>query len=136
MLGTPRTNVIAALGSIVLLSACAGLGPMKKVQLSPEGAKVVLSSDAPASECNRVGLVSYSFFKGTFFKCDFVDAENTMKNEAVKLGGNYVPVLPRYRWTWLSARITSRAAAGIAARSTARIAAAVGPAARSASVLV
>ena len=81
---------VAALTGILLLSACAG---MKKAVLTSDGAKVTLSSEAPASDCKRLDLVTYSFFKGTFYSCDFADAQNTMKNEAVKLGGNYVKLL-------------------------------------------
>lgn len=64
-----------------------------KAQLNSDSAKVVLSSEAPAPGCKRLDLVTYSDFKGTFFPCDFPDAQNTLKNEAAKLGGNYVRLI-------------------------------------------
>ncbi len=81
-----QTTLIIAVA--YLLSACA-IGP-KKAQLNTDSERVLLSSEAAPPECKRLDLVSYSYFKGTFFSCDFEDAKNTMKNEAVKLGGNYV----------------------------------------------
>lgn len=84
-----KTIVFAA--GICLLSGCA-IGP-KKAQLNADSERVTLSSDAPAAGCKRLDLVTYSYFKGTFFSCDFEDAKNTMKNESVKLGGNYVKLL-------------------------------------------
>lgn len=88
------TKFILGLSSISLLAACTTI-PMAPVKatLNAESAKVTLSSEPPAIGCKRLDLVTYSYFKGTFFSCDFEDAQNTMKNGAAKLGGNYVKLL-------------------------------------------
>lgn len=86
-----KMKSIAAIVGIFLLSACA-IGP-KKAQLNSMSSQVILSSEAPAPSCKRLDLVTYSYFKGTFFSCDFEDAQNTMKNEAAQLGGNYVKLM-------------------------------------------
>ena len=54
---------------------------------------IELSSAAPAVNCKRLGLVSYSKLKGTFFSCDIEEAESTMKERSAELGGNYVKLL-------------------------------------------
>lgn len=93
-MNTSKINVILGLCSIIMLSACTTI-PMAPVKatLNSESAKVTLSSEPPAIGCKRLDLVTYSYFKGTFFSCDFEDAQNTMKNGAAKLGGNYVKLL-------------------------------------------
>ena len=75
---------------LLLMSGCAG---MKKTHISSAGTEVTLSSDPPAAECKTRGLVSYTFFKGTLFRCDFLDAQNAMKNQAASRGANYVKLI-------------------------------------------
>lgn len=76
----------------LLASACADMVPKKAMQ-TPENSKVALSTEVPPATCKRLELVTYSYFKGTFFSCDFEDAKNTMKNQALALGGNYVKLM-------------------------------------------
>lgn len=94
IMSIPKTKFLFGLSSILILAACSAvpIGPTKAV-LNAESAKVALSSEVPAQGCKRLDLVTYSYFKGTFFSCDFEDAQNTMKNETAKLGGNYVKLL-------------------------------------------
>ena len=77
---------------VLLVSACADMVPKKATQ-TVENSKVALSTESPPANCKRLELVTYSYFKGTFFSCDFDDAKNTMKNQALVLGGNYVKLI-------------------------------------------
>ena len=84
------------LSSVLLASGCSSVKrnmDMEKTVLTSEGARVEISSTAPSNDCKSAGMVSYSFFKGTFFSCDFTDAQNAMKNQAAKKGANYVKLL-------------------------------------------
>lgn len=89
-----KLKITLVICSVALLGACQNIpmGPVKAT-LNAESAKVALSTEAPATGCKRLDLVTYSYFKGTFFSCDFEDAQNTMKNEAARLGGNYVKLI-------------------------------------------
>lgn len=75
------------------LVGCAHRGPAVPEEVEGGGLNVELSSDSPATGCKRLGLVSYSKFKGTFFSCDIPKAQAEMKDRAAELGGNYVKLL-------------------------------------------
>jgi hypothetical protein len=89
-----KLKTTLVLCSISLLGACQNIpmGPAKAT-LNVQSAKVEMTTESPSSSCKRLDLVTYSYFKGTFFSCDFEDAQNTMKNQAAKLGGNYVKLI-------------------------------------------
>lgn len=96
MRGTKGWRGLIVLVAILATSGCGGIKKkmdMEKTVLTPEGARVAISTAAPSSDCKSAGMVSYSFFKGTFFSCDFTDAENAMKNQAAGKGANYVKLL-------------------------------------------
>ena len=82
-------------GMAVVLSGCHSMKRKMDAEKTPltVGAHVTLSTAAPPAECKSLGIVSYSFFKGTFFACDFTDAQNSLRNQAATKGGNYLKLI-------------------------------------------
>ena len=83
---------LAALIGTGLLAGCAATA------LSPEAAKVMISTDKPPKNCRFVGMVEGSqggAFKGAYTsnKNLEIGAMNDLRNQAAALGANYVRMM-------------------------------------------
>lgn len=89
------TGIVVVLTIAALMSGCHSIRRKMDAEKTPltVGAHVAVSTSAPPPECKSLGIVSYSFFKGTFFACDFNDAQNSLRNQAAIKGGNYLKLL-------------------------------------------
>ena len=83
------TSIIFSLSTLIALAACSAT-PVTK-----EGAIIEITNEKPTGNCSSLGEVAGS--QGNWFTGDYtsnknlmVGARNKLRNEAAKLGGNYV----------------------------------------------
>jgi len=70
--------------SLIILTSCSS------IPLTKEGNLVKLTYESPSKQCKKMDFVHYSYAKGELFSCNYDAAKNTLRNQAAKIGANYV----------------------------------------------